>query len=189
MTSRASHRTNGFTVVRATVADAAELARTAAMLFEQTFGEANTPEDMAAYVSEAFTEGRQRRDIEDPQSRIWLARADDGALVGYTHVRFGTWPPTEVAGACAAEIARLYADSNWHGRGLGAALMKKCIDTAREARADVLWLGVWERNARAIAFYKKEGLRVLGEQSFLLGSDRQRDLVMARDLNLTMERP
>jgi ribosomal protein S18 acetylase RimI-like enzyme len=90
-----------------------------------------------------------------------------------------------IAGLKTAEIARLYADQRWHGRGLGGALMHVCIATARDWGADLLWLGVWERNARAIAFYEKHGFRVIGEQEFQLGADRQRDLVMA--LNLTSE--
>jgi ribosomal protein S18 acetylase RimI-like enzyme len=61
-------------------------------------------------------------------------------------------------------------------------LMEAAISTAREWRADVLWLGVWERNDRAIAFYEKQGFRIVGAQDFMLGSDRQRDHVMARDL-------
>jgi diamine N-acetyltransferase len=179
MTSPFRSDDGAFTIARAVPADAAELACAAAMLFAQAFGEDNTPENMAAYVAESFTETRQRHEIDDPQSRIWLARAEGGALVGYAHLRFGSWPPASETKTPAAEIARLYTDRNWHGRGLGAALMKACIAVAREARVDVLWLGVWERNLRARTFYQKHGLRVFGEQSFMLGSDRQRDLVMA----------
>lgn len=184
MTSRIPHAA-GITIVRARPAEAAELARVGAVLFEQTFADANTPEDMAAYLSEAFTETRQRHDIEDPRSRVLLARAEDGTLVGYAHVKLGAPPSAETPHRCAAEVARLYADRNWHGRGLGAALMRACINAAHEDQADLLWLGVWERNARAIAFYKKHGFRVIGDQTFMLGADRQRDLVMA--LDLTME--
>jgi ribosomal protein S18 acetylase RimI-like enzyme len=182
MTSTLGQDASGITITRATAADAAQLARTAAALFEQAFGDANTPEDMTAYVGDAFSEARQGREIEDPRSRIWLARADDGTLVGYAHVRLDVSPSARAPHRRAAEIARLYADRRWHGRGLGAALMHACIDSARQESADLLWLGVWERNARAIAFYGKHGFRVIGHQEFLLGSDRQRDLVMAQDL-------
>jgi ribosomal protein S18 acetylase RimI-like enzyme len=160
------------------------LARVAAALFEQTFADANTPEDMAVYLADAFSEQRQRRDLSDEHNRIWLARdASTRSVIGYAHVRLDTVPAaqpgTHVRGA---EIARLYADRSWHGRGLGAALMRACIEAARESGAGLLWLGVWERNARAIAFYKRQGFESIGEQSFMLGADRQRDLVMALDL-------
>jgi diamine N-acetyltransferase len=170
------------TLTLASVGDAAQLARTAGTLFEQTFGEANTPEDMAAYVAVAFSEARQRDELADDRNRIWLARAPDSSIVGYAKVRLDSPAPGNSTAVRAAEIARLYADRAWHGHGLGAWLMHTCIAVAREHHANLLWLGVWERNARAIAFYEKQGFRVIGEQSFMLGADRQRDLVMALDL-------
>ena len=170
------------TLIPATLDGAAQLARTAAALFEQTFGDANTPEDMRAYLADAFSEARQRAELADERNRIWLARAPNGSIVGYAHVRLEAPAPHHAASVRGAEIARLYADRAWHGRGLGAWLMHTCIAVARENQAEVLWLGVWERNARAITFYEKQGFHIIGEQSFMLGADRQRDLVMALDL-------
>jgi ribosomal protein S18 acetylase RimI-like enzyme len=77
---------------------------------------------------------------------------------------------------------RIYADREWHGRGVAAALMRACVAQARDWRCDVVWLGVWEDNPRAIAFYEKTGFRAVGRQTFLLGSDVQHDLVMSLPL-------
>ena len=57
--------------------------------------------------------------------------------------------------------------------------MNACIEQARAWHADELWLGVWEKNPRAIAFYQKTGLRVVGRQTFQLGRDLQHDFVMS----------
>lgn len=176
-------RAHGLAIERATVADAPILARAAASLFEQTFGDDNTREDMAAYLAQAFTESRQRTELEDEHTLIWLARdTSNGAVVGYAHLRLDASPAKPTAARNGAEIARLYTDRGWHGRGLGAVLMGACITAARDAGADFLWLGVWERNARAIVFYEKHGFTAIGEQPFMLGTDRQRDVVMALDL-------
>lgn len=160
--------------------DAGALARTARAFFTQTFGAANRPEDMDAYLADAFSEQRQRADLHDAEQRVWLALDQTGEIVGYAHVRHGApGRSIELASNRAVEIARLYADPRWHGRGLGPSLMNACLGTAREWGADLLWLGVWEHNPRAIAFYEKHGFRAIGAQEFLLGADRQRDLVMA----------
>jgi ribosomal protein S18 acetylase RimI-like enzyme len=45
---------------------------------------------------------------------------------------------------------------------------------------DAVWLGVWERNARAIRFYEEWDFHPAGTQPFLLGTDLQTDLVMVR---------
>jgi ribosomal protein S18 acetylase RimI-like enzyme len=80
------------------------------------------------------------------------------------------------------EIVRFYVDRAWRGTGLAAALMDAAAEEARGRGARSLWLGVWERNPRAIRFYEKCGFRDVGSQDFVLGSDVQRDRVMARHL-------
>jgi GNAT superfamily N-acetyltransferase len=168
--------------------DAATLSRAAVRFFADSFGAMNSAEDMTAYLSRAFSEAQQRAELMDASNRIWLATAGDGELAGYAHVRRDTLPSGDASMPCdrPVEIARLYAGERWHGQGVGAALMGKCIETARGWGGDVLWLGVWERNPRAIAFYTKHGFQAVGKQTFLLGADLQQDLVMA--LHLTTDR-
>ena len=167
---------------RATQADAGALSRAASTFFSDTFSAANRPEDLAAYLGSAFSEARQRAELSDPNSRIWLATIGED-IQGYAHVRLASTPSGKTsAESRQVEIARIYADHRWHGRGLGGALMSICVAAARDWGADVLWLGVWEKNPRAIAFYEKQGFEIIGEQPFLLGADLQRDLVMARRL-------
>jgi ribosomal protein S18 acetylase RimI-like enzyme len=171
-------------IERAALGDALLLARVAAALFEQTFADANTPQNMATYVAEAFSEAHQRRELADDHNRIWFARdGTNGSVIGYAHLRLDAAPSTDTHPRTrAAEISRLYADRSWHGRGVGAALMRTCVDAARENGAGLVWLGVWEHNGRAIAFYRRQGFKAIGEQSFILGTDRQRDVVMALEL-------
>jgi ribosomal protein S18 acetylase RimI-like enzyme len=80
------------------------------------------------------------------------------------------------------EIVRFYVDRPWHGRGVAQTLMAAAASMARAAGARTLWLGVWERNERAIAFYRKSGFADVGTKIFVLGTDHQRDLVLARPL-------
>jgi diamine N-acetyltransferase len=77
-------------------------------------------------------------------------------------------------------LVRIYLLHAWTGHRLGDVLMKACIEQAQTRGVDVLWLGVWERNERAIAFYKRWGFEPVGTHIFLLGQDRQTDTIMAR---------
>ena len=175
---------SAFHIRLAGTGDARSLAVLGAQLFGQSFGAANTPEDMREYISSAFAEGRQRADLEDPSIRIWLAESSSGEAIGYAQIRLGAVPPASAAilSEQPAELVRLYADRAWHGRGVGAALLRTCIGACSDSGADVLWLGVWQENSRAIAFYEKHEFRRRGKQPFLLGADRQTDWVMARTL-------
>ena len=153
----------------------------AARIFHDTFAVHNRPEDMAAYMDEAFTPERLRAEIEDPRSTILLAFVEDEPA-GYAKLSTGEAPAC-VAGPRPVELARLYADRAWHGRGVGAALMTATLDAARALGAATLWLGVWERNDRAIAFYRKCGFEPCGSHPFWLGADEQTDVLMVRALD------
>ena len=173
-----------FSIRLATPDDAPALSVAGRNFFSDTFGSANRPEDMEAYLASAFSEARQRAELAEPGARILLATGRGGDIVGYAHLRLGAAPPATSSALAdrPAEIARLYADRRWHGRGLGAALMDATVALATQWGAELLWLGVWEENPRAIAFYAKHDFIDVGGQEFLLGSDRQRDRIMARRL-------
>ncbi|HTE44603.1 MAG TPA: GNAT family N-acetyltransferase [Gemmatimonadaceae bacterium] len=170
-----------FRLRRAVPADAAALADLGARLFEQTFGAANSAADMRSYIARAFSVSALRADLADLTHAAWIAEDAEQTLIGYATLRHGT-SADGVEAERPAEIQRIYADQEWHGRGLGRALMNACIEHSGVWGCDVLWLGVWEENPRAIAFYEKAGFRKVGSQMFVLGNDLQRDFVMACNL-------
>jgi ribosomal protein S18 acetylase RimI-like enzyme len=171
---------------RATVADAARLAAFAATAFRDTFAAENRPDDMAAYLAEAFGEPQQRAELTDPQCTVFLAERD-GDIVGYAMLRDGPSPAC-VHDPSTIEIARLYAGQRWIGAGVGTLLMQRCLVEAASRGRRTIWLGVWERNVRAIGFYQRWHFSVVGSQPFQLGSDRQNDRVMVRRVVLEEER-
>lgn len=160
--------------------DAEALARFAEAVFRATFSDDNTSADMDMYCVAAFGREIQAREIADPERDTLLAELG-GELCGYAQLRPG---PVPGGFACIRphELHRIYVAPQAHGSGLGRALLQAALARARRRRATALWLGVWERNPRAIAFYRREGFRVVGSQQFLLGRDPQCDLVMVREL-------
>ena len=165
---------------RATREDAASLAALAERTFRHTFAADNTARDMDLHCAAAFGPEIQRHEIDDPQI-VTLVVEHDEALVAYAQLRSAA--PAQASAKVVAdrplELLRFYVEALHHGSGLAAALMEEAVIVAREIGADVLWLGVWEHNPRAIRFYGKLGFAMCGEQTFLLGADPQRDLVMA----------
>lgn len=170
----------GLHIRRATLADVGPLSAFAHRVFHDTFAPDNDPADMAAYLAEAFSPGKQEAELAHPQRTCLLAE-QDGVFVGYAAILDGAAHPS-VPGGHPVELERFYVDHAWHGRGIAGALMTAVIDTATRGGGDVLWLGVWERNARAIRFYRKWGFERVGAQTFRLGTDLQQDDVMRRVL-------
>lgn len=174
------------TVRPAVISDAIALSHLGATTFRETFEDENTPEDMARYLAESFTPEQQAAEISDPAGTVLLAEhhgeTDDAELVGYAHLVSGPLPEP-VRGPAPLELKRLYVARVWHGRGVAQALMDAAIGAASARGAQTLWLGVWERNARAAAFYAKYGFARVGEHSFLLGSDLQTDWLLMRSIS------
>src|SRR5690349_15690994 len=108
----------------ATTADAPRLSEFAARTFSETFAKDNTPEDMARYLAESFSPGKQAEEIADADGVVLLAEepgaTGDGALIGYVHLVAGQ-PPEAVQGPGPIELKRLYVASAWKGRGVAQA--------------------------------------------------------------------
>jgi ribosomal protein S18 acetylase RimI-like enzyme len=167
------------TVIRpAGVSDAPWLAELAERTFRETYAAHNTPADMEHYVAGHFSSERQAAELADPRL-ITLVAEVAGTPAGYAQLG-RTRAPACVTGAAPIEIVRFYVDRPWHGRGVAASLMAAAVGASADVGGRTLWLGVWERNGRAIAFYRKAGFVEVGRQTFILGTDHQRDLVLAR---------
>jgi ribosomal protein S18 acetylase RimI-like enzyme len=170
-------------VRRAHADDAAVLSEFGERVFRETFEATNDPADMAAYLADAFGVDRQREELAEAGAIVLLAE-DTTTLVGYSHLTSGE-APGSIAGPDPLELKRFYIDSAWQGTGLAQMLMRATLDAAIAAGARTLWLGVWEHNPRAIAFYRKFGFVDAGSHDFMLGRDRQTDLIMVRPLGAT----
>jgi ribosomal protein S18 acetylase RimI-like enzyme len=166
------------TIRRAERADVGLLVELGARTFAQTFATDNTAEDMDAYIAASFNFTQQTAELADPAS-IFLIAEVNGVAAGYAKLYAGE-PARGVDGPEPIELVRLYVSSEWLGLGIGEALMRACVNEAKQAGHRTIWLGVWERNGRAQAFYRKWNFHTVGEHVFQLGSDPQTDILMQR---------
>ncbi len=160
--------------------DAAALAAFGRRAFTETFGHDNNPSDLALYLDHAYGEPQQHRELTQPDIEFIVVESS-AQLVGYALLRVGATDPA-VQGPDPVQIERIYVDASWHGTGVAAELMMRCAGRAQALGGRTLWLGVWERNARAIRFYEKHGFVDVGSQTFVVGTDPQTDRVMMRSL-------
>lgn len=172
---------SAFQIRHANARDAAALAEFGARTFSETFGVDNTAEDMRLHLASAWSPPLQLAEIEDPRIDTLLAFSNEGALAAFAQLR-ADYAPSAVPTQRAFEIKRFYVDRPWHGSGLAREMMNEVEALARRRGARELWLGVWERNPRAQAFYRKCGFEKVGTQIFVVGTDPQTDHVMLRRL-------
>ena len=168
------------TIRQGSVIDAAELAAFAARTFREAFSADNNPDDLQAHLANTYSSARQAAELADPLVSTSLVRLN-GELVAYAQVRRST-PPACVTHTAPIELHRFYVDQRAHGSGLASRLMQVVHQAAREFQGRHIWLSVWERNPRAIAFYKKAMFVDVGSTFFMVGPDKQTDRVLVADV-------
>ena len=158
-------------VRRCTAQDAAVLAQVCAETFQDTFAADNTAKDMEVFLAESYS----------PQVLAAELATVDGIPAAYLKTNVGKAQTEPVEGRISQpslEVQRIYVRLPYKRRGLGARLMGVALDEARAPAPAPIWLGVWERNTAALAFYERLGFTRFGEHVFQVGSDAQTDYLM-----------
>lgn len=165
-------------VRRAEPTDAAAFASLCIRTFRDTYSGPCDPAEVERHIATHFTDARIAAELVDPAASILVAE-DNGALVGYTVLRPGSTTDC-VTGARPVELARLYVERALHGAGVAALLMRACHEESARRGGATIWLSVWDRNERAMAFYRKHGFALVGTMPFDFGGTIYEDLVMER---------
>jgi ribosomal protein S18 acetylase RimI-like enzyme len=156
------------------------LTELAARTFDDAFSPIISAESMEAYMSQAFTVEQISAELADPGATFLIFEIE-GTAVGYVKLQTGEAPDC-LRGTEPIEIVRFYLDRQFHGSGLAHTMMQSCLDHAKQSSHRTIYLGVWEHNPRAIAFYRKWGFEIVGSHIFQMGDEAQNDYWMERQL-------
>ncbi len=148
--------------------------------YYETFAHLNTTEDMQVYLDEAFEINKLCGELNNSDSDFFLLYFNN-TIAGYLKLNEAP-SQTDVNDSDALEIERIYVAREFQDEGLGRYLMEQAINIATEHKKKYVWLGVWEKNEKAIHFYEKNGFYEIGTHSFVMGEDVQTDYIMRKDL-------
>jgi ribosomal protein S18 acetylase RimI-like enzyme len=168
-------------ISQANTTHAEVLANLSIATFCETFAHNNSKADMDKYIADNMQEAHLLAELQDNRNIFYLAWHHN-RLAGYAKVRTGQTPPEMAGTPNAVELERIYVLKEFIGKKVGAALLQQCLGYAVQHHYSTLWLGVWEHNQPAIAFYQRWGFTFCGSHAFLLGNDLQTDLLMKKDL-------
>ncbi len=148
--------------------------------FNETFKHQNSPENMNTYLERAFNLKQLERELSNISSLFFFVYFNN-EVAGYLKVNIND-AQSEEMGDESLEIERIYIKNTFQKHGLGKYLLNKAMEIAMERKKKKIWLGVWEKNENAIAFYKKKGFVQTGAHSFYMGDEEQVDLIMTKTL-------
>lgn len=168
------------TIEKCTFKDLRQLQEISYETFEETFKHQNSPENMNAYLDSAFNLKKLENELSNISSQFFFIYFNE-EIAGYLKVNTND-AQTEVMGDDSLEIERIYIKNKFQKHGLGKCLLDKAIEIAIEYKKIKIWLGVWQKNENAIAFYKKMGFVQNGAHSFFMGDEEQLDFIMTKTL-------
>lgn len=148
--------------------------------FNETFKHQNSAENMKAYLERAFNLKQLEKELSNRFSQFFFIYSNN-EVAGYLKVNTGD-AQSEKMGDETLEIERIYVKKKFQKLGLGQYLLNKAMEIAAKHNKKTIWLGVWERNENAIAFYKKMGFVQTGAHSFYMGDEEQLDFIMTKTL-------
>jgi ribosomal protein S18 acetylase RimI-like enzyme len=157
-----------------------ELQSVSIRTFSQTFSEDNTQDDLLKYINSSFSIEKLTMELNNPNSQFYFAFIESDP-VGYIKININD-AQSEKFDLQAIELERIYVDSDFIGKQVGAALLHHALEIATKGEYSYIWLGVWEENHRAIRFYEKNGFVSFDKHIFKMGDDEQTDLLMKRVL-------
>jgi diamine N-acetyltransferase len=163
-------------ITKCTLDDLHKLQEISYETFNETFKEQNTPENMKAYLERAFNLKQLEEELCNRYSEFFFVTFNN-ELAGYLKVNFDN-AQSEDMGNEALEVERIYIKRDLQKHGLGKYLLNEAVKIAQELNKSKIWLGVWEKNENAIAFYKKMGFVESGSHSFYMGDEEQIDIIM-----------
>ena len=167
---------NNFEIIKVDKDNIYQLQKISRETFFETFAAVNTEENMNQYLEENLSFDQLTSELNNQNSIFYFAIHED-EIIGYIKLNIGD-AQTELRQEHSLEIERIYVLNRFHGQNIGQLLFNEILELAKKNKFDFIWLGVWEENPRAIRFYEKNGFVVFDKHIFLLGDDKQTDLMM-----------
>ena len=146
--------------------------------FVDAFGDQNTSSDMDVYIEESRNIEQTTKEFHDPNATL-LFLESEGEVIGFMKINQGD-AQSEKFPESSIELERIYLLEGNQGKGYGETMIRYFEDFGKQLEVDIVWLGVWKENPRAIAFYKRHGFEIFGEHDYLIGTDLQRDYLMRK---------
>lgn len=167
-------------IKKCTLKDLHQLQEISYETFNETFKDQNSAENMIAYLERAFNLNQLEKELSNISSEFFFVYFEN-EVAGYLKINSND-AQSEEMGEEALEIERIYIKTKFQKHGLGKYLLTKALEIAMERHKKEIWLGVWEKNENAIAFYKKMGFVQTGVHSFTMGDEEQMDFIMTKTL-------
>ena len=135
---------------------------------------------MKAYTDQAYNRDQLLSELMDARSEHYFICQGE-TKAGFLKLNLAG-VQSDIRDPQSLEIQRIYIDAGFQNKGLGAILLDFAKERAKAMRLQYIWLGVWEKNPKAIRFYERHGFTIFGSHQFIMGDEVQTDILMKFNL-------
>jgi len=163
---------------RCTITDLNQIINIGRRTYYDTFHQLNTTETMMLYLDEAFSVEKISGELNNPNSFFYFLY-DEEVLVAYMKVNLSP-AQSDINDPESLELERIYVIKEFKSQGYGKFMIENTLSIAKNHGCKKVWLGVWEKNNPAIAFYKRMGFEIIDKHPFRMGEEIQNDFVLQK---------
>ena len=167
-------------IEKCNIGDLNSLQQISIQTFRETYTQDNGSAVFEKHIESTFNSTRLSQDLNSANSSFYLLRSSD-LVLGYFKINWGAQQSTDM-GPSFLEIERIYLLKSAQNKGYGSLMINHIVTIAKEKKFTSIWLGVWQKNPKAIQFYKKMNFIISGSHVFMLDNEAQEDYIMQRSL-------
>ncbi len=168
-------------IYRALPEDLPQLRQIAEETFRIAWQADNHPVEFERYCEQAFTLEKLANEMAQPNVAFYLMYWEN-SLAAYLKLNFNK-PVETLETAFCTQIERVYVYPAFQSKGLGASILQFAASEAKTQGSDWIWLSVWKKSPRSVAFYERNGFSIFGVETFWVGDDPQPDWLMKKALD------
>lgn len=163
------------------LSDVQDLQKISIETFYDTFADQNTEQNMEEYLASSYNLEKLRSELKNKDSFFYFVLNNANNITGYIKLNIND-AQSEDDFEQAIEIERIYVRKAFQKQGIGKILYNIATSKAVELEKSRIWLGVWEFNQNAKAFYQHLGFEQVGSHTFNMGDEPQTDLIMMKSI-------
>lgn len=153
-------------IIKASLQHAEVLHELGAETFYASHKDSAAAHEIATYMEKVYNLAAIKKELANPANIYHVIQHED-TVAGFSKIELSMEHPS-ITLERVSKMDQIYLRDSFHGLKLGAKLMLYNIDYSKSHEQNGMWLVVWTKNNKAIAFYEKFGFRIAATDQFQL---------------------
>jgi len=148
-------------------------------VYIQTYGLEGITTEFANFITKRFAPDLIEEMIKTRPESLFIAYYK-GNPVGAAELVYDS--VCKLRNINAVELSKLYVLERFYGKGIGYGLLNRVEEEVQARGYKDLWFEVYAHNPRAIAFYKRQNYKIIGDTLFPMEFNTYENKLMSKKI-------